>query len=171
MAQRAILGAKDPSDIFIPTLIATYAGTLVAFIAVALSSASASLDPVILAWLGGLTAFVVRDRLVLQHAAHARADPAGLEGGGQPASCFSVIVGFIAGALWKKVNVYDVFIEGAKGGIQTSIMIIPFLVGHAGGDRRAAQFRRARPHRRRLSRGPSRRWASTPTSCPRCPRR
>src|SRR5258706_8640400 len=51
MAQRAILGAKDPSDIFIPTLIATFAGTLAAFIAVALRQRILLLDPVIVSWL------------------------------------------------------------------------------------------------------------------------
>jgi spore maturation protein SpmA len=58
MAQRAVLGAKDPSDIFIPTLIATYAGTLVAFIAVALKQRINLLDKVILGWLGGISAFI-----------------------------------------------------------------------------------------------------------------
>ena len=42
---------------------------------------------------------------------------------------FSIIVTFIVGALRKRVNVYEAFIEGAKGGIQTSLTIIPYLVG------------------------------------------
>ena len=41
----------------------------------------------------------------------------------------SIIIAFLVGALRKKVNVYDAFIEGAKGGIQTSLVIIPYLVG------------------------------------------
>jgi spore maturation protein SpmA len=66
MAQRAILGAKDPSDIFIPTLIATFAGTLVAFIAVALRQRIRLLDPGDPRVAGRLTAFVRRDRVVLR---------------------------------------------------------------------------------------------------------
>src|SRR5436190_873365 len=59
MAQRAILGAKDPSDIFIPTLIASFAGTLVALVAVALRQRIRLLHPVVLAWRGGLTFFML----------------------------------------------------------------------------------------------------------------
>lgn len=128
MAQRAILGAKDPSDIFIPTLIATFAGTLVALIAVALRQRIRLTDPVVLAWLGGITAFMVgvvwyfsqfltRPQIQLVSTVTGNL------------LVLSVIVGFIAGALYRRVNVYDVFIEGAKGGIQMSLMIIPFLVG------------------------------------------
>jgi len=128
MAQRAILGAKDPSDIFIPTLIASFAGTLVALIAVALRQRIRLMDPVILAWLGGITAFMAA--LVWYFTAFLTREQI------QAASniignvlILSVIVGFIAGALYRRANVYEVFIEGAKGGIQTSLMIIPFLVG------------------------------------------
>src|SRR6186713_3280642 len=59
MAQRAILGAKDPADIFLPTLIASFAGTLVALVAVALRQRIRISDPVVLGWLGGITAFLV----------------------------------------------------------------------------------------------------------------
>ena len=128
MAQRAILGAKDPSDIFIPTLVATFAGTLVAFIAVALRQRIRIADPVIVAWLGGMTAFVAA--MVWYFSAFLTRDEI------QKVSSLAanlvllgVIVGFIAWGLYRRINVYDAFIEGAKGGIQTSLMIIPFLVG------------------------------------------
>jgi spore maturation protein SpmA/spore maturation protein SpmB len=128
MAQRAILGAKDPSDIFIPTLIATYAGTLVAFLAVALKQRIRLLDPVVLAWLVGLTTFVGGMVWFFStQLTRAQIQLVSVVAGNLV--ILVVIVGFIIGALVKRVNVYDVFIEGAKGGIQTSIMIIPFLVG------------------------------------------
>jgi len=128
IAQRAILGAKDPSDIFIPTMIATFTGTLVALIAVGLRQRIRLADPVVLGWLAGLTAFLVgvcwyfavfltREQIQLV---------SNIVGN---LLILSVIVGFIAGALYRRANVYEVFIEGAKGGIQTSLMIIPFLVG------------------------------------------
>lgn len=128
MAQRAILGAKDPSDIFIPTLLATFAGTLVALVAVALRQRIRLTDPVILAWLGGITAFMLgvvwyftqfltREEIQLVSKVVGNF------------LLFAIIVAFIGGALYRRANVYEVFIEGAKGGIHMSLMIIPFLVG------------------------------------------
>jgi len=128
IAQRAILGAKDPSDIFIPTMIATFTGTLVALVAMGLRQRIRLADPVVLAWLAGLTAFlagvcwyfaVFLTRAQIQVVSNVAGN----------LIILSVIVGFIAGALYRRANVYEVFIEGAKGGIQTSLMIIPFLVG------------------------------------------
>ena len=128
MAQRAILGAKDPSDIFIPTLIATFAGTLVALIAVALKQRIRLTDPVVLGWIVGLTAFVLA---VIWYFTTFLTKPeiqfvSNLVGN---VLILSVIVGFIGGALYKRANVYEVFINGAKDGFQTTVMIIPFLVG------------------------------------------
>jgi spore maturation protein SpmA len=128
IAQRAVLGAKDPSDIFIPTLIATFFGTLVAVIAVSIKQRINLLHPVVLGWLGGLTAavvalvwsmsnFMTREEITLFSKITANVTLA------------SIIVAFIALGLRKKVNVYEAFIEGAKGGVQTSLMIIPYLVG------------------------------------------
>jgi spore maturation protein SpmA len=128
MAQRAVLGAADPSDIFIPTLIATYAGTFVAFIAVALKQRINLLDPVILAWLGGLTSAVLF-AVWFMSTQMTREELQAFSKVAANLILFSVIVGFLVGGLIKKVNVYDAFIQGAKGGIETSIMIIPYLVG------------------------------------------
>ncbi len=128
MAQRAILGAKDPSDIFIPTLIATFAGTFVAFVAVALRQRIRLLDPVILAWLGGMTTCVV-GMVWFMSTQMTREEIQAFSRISANFLLLSVIVLFLGGGLIKKVNVYEAFIEGAKGGIQTSIIIIPYLVG------------------------------------------
>lgn len=128
MAQRAVLGAKDPSDIFIPTLIATFAGTFVALIAVALRQRIRLLDPVIMVWLGSAVSIVVG--IVWYMSTQMTREE--IQTVSKVAANFillSVIVIFLTGALRKKVNVYEAFIEGAKGGIQTSITIIPYLVG------------------------------------------
>ncbi len=128
MAQRAILGAADPSDIFIPTLIATYAGTFVAFMALAIKQRINILDSVILLWLGGMTSIVLG--IVWYFSNYlTRAE---IQTVSKVASNFillGIIVLFLVGGLRKKINVYDAFIEGAKGGIQVSLMIIPYLVG------------------------------------------
>lgn len=128
MAQRAVLGATDPSDIFIPTLIATYAGTLVAFVALALKQRINLMDRVIFGWLGGFTAFIVGLVWVFsQYLSKAEIQSVSKVAGNL--ILFSIIIVFMAAALRKKVNVFEAFIEGAKGGIQTSITIIPYLVG------------------------------------------
>jgi len=128
MAQRALLGAKDPTDIFIPCLIATFVGTLVAIIAVSLRQRINLLDRVVMAWLGGTTAACVG--LVYYFANYLNKTEVELVSKiSANLILFSIIAIFIAAALRKKVDVYEAFIEGAKGGIQTSLTIIPYLVG------------------------------------------
>jgi spore maturation protein SpmA len=128
MAQRAVLGAKDASDIFIPTLIATFAGTFVALIAMCLRQRINLFDRVILAWLGGITLFMVG--VVWYFTTYLAKDEIQLVSKiAANVILFSIIIVFMVGALVKKINVFEAFIEGAKGGIQTSITIIPYLVG------------------------------------------
>ena len=128
MAQRAVLGAKDASDIFIPTLIATYVATVVSMIAVAIKQRINMFNRVIMGWLGGLTSFIIG---VIWYMTNYLTKPE-IEVFSKVVSnliLFSIIVGFIIAALKKRVDVYDAFIEGAKGGIETSLKIIPYLVG------------------------------------------
>jgi spore maturation protein SpmA len=128
MAQRAILGAKDPSDIFIPCLIATFVSTMAGIITVAVRQRINLFDRVVIAWLGGTTALIGGG---VWYLANYLTKPE-IELFSKVTSnliLFSIIAVFIAGALRKRVNVYEAFIEGAKGGIQTSLIIIPYLVG------------------------------------------
>ncbi|MEO8100972.1 MAG: nucleoside recognition domain-containing protein [Betaproteobacteria bacterium] len=128
MAQRAILGARDASDIFIPTLIATYVATVVAMVSVAIKQRINLLNTVVLGWLGGITACIVG---MICYFTYFLTKPE-IEVVSKVISnliLFSIIAGFIIGALRKRVDVYDAFIEGAKGGIETSLKIIPYLVG------------------------------------------
>jgi spore maturation protein SpmA len=128
MAQRAVLGAANPADVFIPILVATYCSTLAGFVAVALRQRINLLDPVILAWLGGITALVgvlvwgITTGLTRQE----------LDVVSKVVSnfvLFALVAAALLAAAWKRVNVYDAFIEGAKGGVQVSLLIIPYLVG------------------------------------------
>ena len=119
MAQRAVPGAKDASDIFIPTLIATYVATVVSMVAVAIKQRINMFDRVILGWLGGLTTIIVGVVLYMTYFLTKQE----IEIFSKVVSnliLFSIIVGFIIAALRKRVDVYDAFIEGAKGGIETS---------------------------------------------------
>jgi spore maturation protein SpmB len=128
MAQRAILGARDPSDIFIPCMIATYVATVTGIIAVSIRQRINLLNGVVLGWLGGMTAAIAA---LIFYFTHFLTKPE-IETVSKVASnliLFSIIIVFIVGAMRKGVNVYEAFIEGAKGGIQTSLTIIPYLVG------------------------------------------
>lgn len=127
IAQRAILGAANPSDVFIPILIATYVATLTALIAVALRQKINLFDRVIVGWLGGVTAAVVG--LVWYLSQHlSRGEIEVFSKVAANVSLLTLIVALLVGAMIRKVNVYEAFIEGAKGGIQTSLAIIPYLV-------------------------------------------
>ena len=128
MAQRAVLGARDPADIFIPCLIATYVATVVGMVAVAIKQRINLFNVVVMSWLVGISAaifgmvwyftnFLTRTEIEIVSKVASNL------------ILFSIIVGFIIGALRKKVDVYSAFIDGAKGGIQTALMVIPYLVG------------------------------------------
>ena len=128
MAQRAILGALDPSDIFIPCMIATYVATMTGIIAVSIRQRINLFNGTVLGWLGGITAFI---GAVVWYFTHVL-DKSEIELVSKVVSnlvLIVVIAAFIIGALRKKVHVYEAFVEGAKGGIQTSLTVIPYLVG------------------------------------------
>ncbi len=128
IAQRFILGAHDPSDIFIPCVIATYVATVTGMIIVAIKQRINLFDRVVMAWLGGLTLFI---GLIVWYF------PEFLTQGqiSEVSKIFSnllllaIPVIFVLGGLYKKVNVFESFVEGAKGGFETSVKIIPYLVG------------------------------------------
>ncbi len=128
MAQRAVLGASDPSDIFIPCLIATYVATVAGLIAVAIRQRINLFDRVIVAWLGGITAMIV-GMVWYMSVCLSKPEIQLVSKVVSNLILLSIIVAFIVAGLRKGVNVYEAFIEGAKGGIQTSLMIIPYLVG------------------------------------------
>jgi spore maturation protein SpmA len=128
MAQRAIMGAADPADIFIPCMIATYVATVTGIIAVAIRQRINLINRVVLGWLGSMTLGIAGLMWYFTHFM-SKAEIQGFSKVFSNLLLLLLIVGFIVGALVKKVNVYDAFIEGAKGGIQTSLTVIPYLVG------------------------------------------
>jgi len=127
IAQRAILHAADPTDIFIPCIIATYVSAVVGMIAVSIKQGINLFDRVIVAWLGGLTLFI--GLLVWYFMTYLTKDQ--ISTFSKVASnllLFIIPVAFMIGALRKKVNVFEAFIDGAKSGFDVSIKIIPYLV-------------------------------------------
>jgi spore maturation protein SpmA len=127
IAQRAILHAKDPTDVFIPIIIATYVATVTGMLVVAVKQKIKLFDPVIIAWLGGITAFIAL--IVWSFITYlTKEEISTVSKVASNLLLFTVPIVFIFGALYKKINVFEVFIEGAKRGFETSVRIIPYLV-------------------------------------------
>ena len=123
---RAQLGAANPTDVFIPILIATYMSTIIGLLAVASVQKINLLDKVIFSYLAGFTLFVAA---ILGYFAQLNQT----EMLSQSALIsniilFTLVISFIAGAVYKRINAYEAFIEGAKEGFQTAITIVPYLV-------------------------------------------
>ena len=123
---RAQMGAANPTDVFIPILIATYASTLIGLITVASVQKINLFDRTILRYLGGFTLVVAA--LLGYFSSLPQADMLSQSALISNVILFSLIMLFITGAVVKKVNAYDAFIEGAKEGFETAITIIPYLV-------------------------------------------
>ncbi|MEY5068532.1 MAG: hypothetical protein RLZ47_394 [Bacteroidota bacterium] len=127
IAQRAIMGAQDPTDIFIPCIIATFVATIAAMLIVSIWQKINLWDRVIISWLLGLIAFI--SLLVWYFTAYlSKEQISEVSKVISNVMLFAIPVTFILGAIRKKVNVFESFIEGAKGGFETSIKIIPYLV-------------------------------------------
>ena len=123
---RAQLGAADPTDVFLPILVATFCSTLIGLLVTAAVQRIRIFDPVVLAYLGGMTAVIVG--MVLYFSS---LDQATLERQSQLLSnalIFGLIVLFLGLAAWRRQPVYETFVEGAKDGFHVAITIIPYLV-------------------------------------------
>lgn len=127
MAYRKEAGAADPSDIFIPILIATFFSTLVGLITVAIYQRINLLNRVVLAYLGGITLFIMG--LLYYFSTLPQEEIASISKVGGNLVLFGVIVSFIGLAMFRRINVYENFIEGAKEGFDVAVKIIPYLVG------------------------------------------
>lgn len=123
---RAQMGAVNPTDVFIPILIATYASTLVGLLTVAAVQKINIFDTVILAYLAGFSAVVLGLLAYFSHLP--QADMLVQSALISNVTLFSLVIVFIVGAVHKKVNAYNAFIDGAKEGFSTAITIIPYLV-------------------------------------------
>ena len=127
IAIRSTQNAQDPTDIFIPCLIVTFVGTMAAMLIVSFKQKINLLQPVIITWVLSISAVV---GLLVWYVSKLNAESiksfSGLLSGGIILLIFLLIV---LGALYKKIDVFDAFIDGAKGGFETALKIIPYLVG------------------------------------------
>ncbi|PTS97350.1 spore maturation protein [Pedobacter sp. HMWF019] len=127
IAIRASQNASNPTDIFIPCLIVTFMGTLAAMLIVSFKQKINILQPIIITWVLCLSVVIA---LLVLYITSLNADGiksfSGLLSNGLILLIFLLIV---LGGLYKKIDVFDAFIEGAKSGFDTAIKIIPYLVG------------------------------------------
>ena len=127
IAVRAANKAAVPTDIFLPCMIATFMATMAALFIVSFKQKINLLQPVILAWVGGLSAIIAC--LVWYLTTLNREGMEQFSGIFSNAFLLIIFLLIVLGGLYKKINVFDSFIEGAKNGFETAIKIIPFLVG------------------------------------------
>lgn len=123
---RSQFGATQPTDVFIPILLATLCSTVVGLLVVSVYQRLNLFKPVVMAYLGGIIAFIAGTIYAFQ-----QMEPAQIEIVTKVVSnfiLFFIITYFIFMALRKRRNAYELFIEGAKEGFQMAITIIPFLV-------------------------------------------
>jgi spore maturation protein SpmA len=126
MTYRAQQGAANPSDIFIPLMVATTVATLVGAIYVCIKQKINLLDKVLLGFFIGIALFIAGIIILIK--TFPKEQVSIYSGLVANLFLFSIIIAFIAAGIRKKINVYDAFIEGAKDGFKTAVMIIPYLV-------------------------------------------
>ncbi|MEO8720494.1 MAG: nucleoside recognition domain-containing protein [Ginsengibacter sp.] len=127
IAIRASLNASNPTDIFIPCMIATFAATIAAMLIVSFKQKINIFQPVILLWILGISAIISLMVIYLKTLSFTGVQTfSGILSNGLILSLFFFI---IVGALYKNIDIFDSFVEGAKGGFEVAVKIIPYLVG------------------------------------------
>lgn len=123
---RAQMGAADPTDVFVPLLITTYIGTLVGLLVTGMYQRLHLWNRVTMAYLGGATALI--GGLVVYFGNLDAAEMTRQSSILSNVLLFGLVSTFLLMAVWRRVNAYEAFIEGAKEGFQTAVTIIPYLV-------------------------------------------
>jgi spore maturation protein SpmA len=126
MVYRFQMGAADPSDIFIPILLATAFSTLAGLLSVCIYQRINLIDRVIMSYLGGI--ILVIGTVIFLLSRMSREQIATVSGLSANLVLFTIIISFILLAVIKKVNVYETFIDGARDGFNIAVKIIPYLI-------------------------------------------
>ncbi len=119
--------AANPTDIFLPCLVATFVATLAALLIVSFKQKIKIFQPVIIAWIAGISVIIA---LLVWFVS--TLSTVGINIFSEQLSTGIILLIFfliVLGGVYKKINVFDAFIEGAKGGFETAVKIIPYLVG------------------------------------------
>ncbi len=126
MAILAANGSSNPSEVFIPILLSTFFSTMVGIIVTSLYQRINLFNKVILGFIGGFSLLV--SLLIFYFVSLSQEEISTVSSVSGTFILFSIIISFILVGLKNKINIYETFIEGAKEGFSTSIMIIPYLV-------------------------------------------
>ncbi len=126
MLDRSILGAANPTDVFIPLLLATFCSSLVGLVTVSFYQKINLFDKVIMAYLGSFTAFIVG--IVYYFSTLSQEELQDVSSVASTFIIFTLIITFLVLGIRKKINLYETFVEGAKEGFQIAVKIIPFLI-------------------------------------------
>jgi len=127
IADRVAMKSAHPTDIFIPCMIATFVATIAAMLMVAFRQRIRIFQPVILFWVLGISTVIAALIYYIK-----TLDVAGVQLFSTSLSngiILLIFLGIVLGGVYKKINIFDAFIEGAKGGFETAVRIIPYLVG------------------------------------------
>ena len=127
IALRSAAKAANPMDIFIPCMIATFVATIAAMMIVGFKQKINLFQPIILTWVLGISSVIA---LLVVYIRSLNSDAIQFFSSSLSSGLILLIfLLIIVGALYKKIDVFDAFVEGAKGGFETAIKIIPYLVG------------------------------------------
>ena len=127
IAIRSSMGSETPTDIFLPCMIATFCATMAAMIIVSIRQKINLFQPIVLAYVGGISAIIALLVLYL-----VQLNKEELDSFSKVMSNGIILLIFFAivlGAVYKKINIFDAFIDGAKEGFTVCVKIIPYLVG------------------------------------------
>ena len=127
IAARASLKSANPTDIFVPCMIATFLATMAAMLIVSFRQKINIFQPIVLAWIGSLSA-IIAGLVVYLHSLNytgVQTFSSVLSNG----LILLIFLSIVLGALYRNINIFDAFVEGAKGGFETAVRIIPYLVG------------------------------------------
>jgi spore maturation protein SpmB len=127
IADRVALKSAQPTSIFIPCMIATFAATITALLIVAFRQRIRIFQPVIIAWILGISAIIAALILYIK-----TLDAEGVTLFSTSLSNGIILLIFlliVVGGMYKRINIFDAFIDGAKAGFETAVRIIPYLVG------------------------------------------
>lgn len=127
LALRATMKAPDPTDIFIPIVIATFVTTVASMCIVAAWQRINIFKPVVVLWVGGMSVLIAALVIYLRSLdpEHVQSFSRALSGG----LILLIVFLIILGAWYKRIDIFGAFVEGAKGGFDTAVRIIPYLVG------------------------------------------
>ena len=127
IALRAAAGAANPMDIFLPCMIATFAATMASMFIVSFKQKINIFQPVIMGWVLGISAII--SLLVVYIKSLGSEDVQIVSGSISSGLILLIFILIIIAAIYKKIDVFSSFIDGAKGGFETAVKIIPYLVG------------------------------------------